>query len=71
MGRFVSVPRIVGFMLAPFEVIAVVILIGLGVLLLLAIEFGLWLRGKPVRELLSELREQARLLGDGATQQAE
>jgi hypothetical protein len=46
--------------------------IGLGVLLLVSIEIGLRGAGAERRTgLLSELREEARLLGDGATQKAE
>jgi hypothetical protein len=58
----------------PFEVIAALVAILLGGLLLLAIEVAQRLHGQPAGErkgLLSERREETRLLGDGATQKME
>jgi hypothetical protein len=70
MGIFMGMPRkMAGFVFATIEVIGVLIAIGLGVLLLVAIEIGLRLRGAGAERrtgLLSELREEARLLTEGA-----
>jgi hypothetical protein len=72
MGKFVGMPRkMVGWVVVPIEVIGVLIMIGLGVLVLLAIEFGMRLRGQPVTGLLSDLREDMRLIGKDAAPKAE
>lgn len=59
------VRKVMGVAFAPLEVLGVLIVIGLGVLVLLAIEIGLRLRSQPARTgLMVELRDETRLIAE-------